>query len=66
MADIRRVNRNVRLKLADGRVKPGIITAVGAGTTVDVRVGHGGGTFAAVARFATPGTIGWKKGRGVA
>jgi len=66
MADIRHVNRLVRLKLASGRIKPAKITALGAGTLVDVRVINGGGDFAAVALFATPGTIGWKRGRGSA
>ena len=36
----RKVNRHVSYRTAGGRRRPGIITSVGAGSAVNLRVGH--------------------------
>ena len=58
--DLRAVNRTCSY-IASGKIKPAVMTAVGGGTQVNLRIGHSGGTVAAVSRFnpATPGTAGW-------
>lgn len=41
-----KVNRTVTYVNADGKLRPGIVTALGAGNQVNVRVGHHSETYA--------------------
>jgi hypothetical protein len=58
MAWLRKVNRHVQVFInpsgAIVRVKPGTITALGAGELVTVRYGHSGATLANVPRRTDP------------
>ena len=58
MAWIRKVNRHVqvlhRLSATMIKVRPGTITALGAGELVTVRIGHSGETFANIDRRTDP------------
>jgi hypothetical protein len=51
----RKVNRTCTYVRTDGRFVPGIITALGAGSSVDLRVGHTvGDTHSAIDEMSDP------------
>jgi len=53
------VNNHVQVMYVSGskiKVRPGIITGIVAGQTVNVRVGHAGQTFSSLVRRLTPAT----------
>lgn len=45
---LKQINRSVTYVTAAGKQRPAIITALGAGDLVDLRVGHHGETYASV------------------
>jgi hypothetical protein len=63
--DARKVNRHVSVRTTAGKVRPAVITAVGAGTNVDCRVGHLAETFTNLPVWSrtTPSTAGWTRDR---
>lgn len=59
----RKVNRTCTYVRADGTLRPAIITALGAGTAVDVRVGHHGEVYTNVPEQTTRTDTGvWRPG----
>jgi hypothetical protein len=51
----RKINRHVTYVKANAKRRPATITAVGAGTAVDLRVGRAGETYAGVSRRTAHG-----------
>lgn len=65
MPDLRKVNRLVTYRSAAGRIRAAKITAVGAGTLVDVKiVSNPTETYAGIPRWlrSSPATAGWYRG----
>jgi hypothetical protein len=57
MAWVPQVNAHVQVFYVSGskvKVRPGVVTGIVAGNTVNVRVGHSGQTFASLARRTSP------------
>lgn len=65
-AAYRAVNRTCGYRNASGKLRPAIMTAVGAGTNVDLKGLHTGETFAAVPLWSrsAPTTPGWRPNAG--
>jgi len=63
--DYRKVNRHVGYRRS-GKTRPAVITAVGAGTSINLRVVHQGETGSNISKWSrsTPGTAGWVRGGG--